>query len=574
MVIRRFRAGLDGPSGRRQLSSLSAVVGVTVLGLVVRLLLFPPPYALPGVDELGYAAEGLLLLEGVTPGYKFAPAAVTTWVGFLFGAFGSVLYLFDPTVIGQSASLLIRPLFALDAALFTIYADMSGLRLALQITSLAISLLGIAAAALIGRHYGDWPGALLSGGLMALVPMVALESVTSRPYAAAWSLAVVSIAAMVALRGRRRWGIAGICLGLAIASRIEMILLVPLLGWSAWSTEDPEDRTVVLARTGGVAALTFLVAAPWFVTHLVGNVRKVVTVKLLAPEGWNFPELLRGLNAEGLGIAMVLIPVGLLLRARRERGLVLGGLALLILVIVSAGRPSSGGLRHQGDLFVLLVVLGAYALAGVSALRGADERDRLLEGAVAIAVLTFPLFRTVETIDTTRSGWVDHDVVGWIEEHVPEGTPVFFNGLIIHAPTKVPLPTQASADRVWEALIEPNAWRRKFRERIRSADIRVEKVPRALSMEHMYQQLGAERRYFILGGEGVGSQRPRYELFIGTSPDLTRPETQAFIREFERIGGIFLRFGDPVEYLGTPVKSWVASDGSGVFVYRRRAHGM
>ena len=66
---------------------------------------------------------------------------------------------------------LVLPLVTLDQTLFDIYADMAGLRAVIVGTVVVISLLGVYGAARIGRHFGDWPGALFTGGLAAVLPL-------------------------------------------------------------------------------------------------------------------------------------------------------------------------------------------------------------------------------------------------------------------------------------------------------------------------------------------------------------------------------------------------------------------
>jgi hypothetical protein len=113
---------------------------------------------------------------------------------------------------------------------------------------------------------------------MAFMPVIATLSVEARPYAAAWAFGMAAIAFSAILSGRWRWIAAGLCFGLAVASRIEMVLIAPLIAWEFWLRPARAAMLGVLLRVAGVSLVTFLVAAPWYVAHLAGNLRKVLTV--------------------------------------------------------------------------------------------------------------------------------------------------------------------------------------------------------------------------------------------------------------------------------------------------------
>ena len=55
---------------------------LTAVGLGLRLLLFRPPYVLLQNDEFEHVGDGLLPLDGVASGFKFAP-------GFWLGSIGA-----------------------------------------------------------------------------------------------------------------------------------------------------------------------------------------------------------------------------------------------------------------------------------------------------------------------------------------------------------------------------------------------------------------------------------------------------------------------------------------------------
>jgi hypothetical protein len=213
---------------------LLAAFIVLLSALAIRLWLMPPLYNQPHIDEPGYMIDGLLVLEGATPGFKFAPGAATTWPGFVYGALSAMGHLLAPSEEIARQPLVLRPLFAIDRALFDAYADYSGLRAVVMGAVLISTLFGVLMACLLGAVRAGWPGALLCGGLMAFAPAIATLSVEARPYAAAWSFGIAAIAFSALLSGRWRWIAAGLFFGLAVACRIELVLIAPLIVWEYW----------------------------------------------------------------------------------------------------------------------------------------------------------------------------------------------------------------------------------------------------------------------------------------------------------------------------------------------------
>ncbi|MBI3453473.1 MAG: hypothetical protein HY057_11735 [Rhodospirillales bacterium] len=199
-----------------------AVLALILVALVLRILMMAPSYAFPGGDELGYLSDGLLVLEGITPGYKFAPAGLLTWFSFVYGGVAAAGHVLAPSafVAGLPGSL--KLLGAFDSGLFAIYRDMSDLHFWVVVAVMLVSLGGVFAAARLGHKRAGFAGLLVAGGLMAALPIVVSLSVQSRPYALAWSLALMAIGFAGLADGRLRSIGAGICFGLAVSSRIDM----------------------------------------------------------------------------------------------------------------------------------------------------------------------------------------------------------------------------------------------------------------------------------------------------------------------------------------------------------------
>jgi hypothetical protein len=127
------------------------------------------------------------------------------------------------------------------------------------------------------------------------------------------------------------------------------------------------------------------------------------------------------------------------------------------------------------------------------------------------------------------------------------------------------LPNEASANRLWGEVATETAWTEKLERRLRDVGVNLAYLPRGLSMEHMYQEMARQRRYYILGTPREPS-RPRYDLKLV----YTVPEFQDALNEFRREGGVFWHAGFPLDReLGPARQAWLAADGTGVFLYTR-----
>ena len=90
-----------------------------MLAFVVRTVAGAADSVLPAPDETNYLMDGLLLLEGLAPGYKHVPNAVLNWLVSGYAAIQTALaLLFDPGV--AAAPGLAKPLVAMEHALFEI----------------------------------------------------------------------------------------------------------------------------------------------------------------------------------------------------------------------------------------------------------------------------------------------------------------------------------------------------------------------------------------------------------------------------------------------------------------------
>ena len=545
-------------------------LAVLVAAIAIRLWIMPPLYNQQQHDETGYLTGGLLMLEGATPGYKFAPGAVTTWPGFVYGAWTSFTYLVNPTEEIAKQPTVLKPLYAIDQALFDAYADFSGVRAAVMWTVMLTTLFGVFMACRLGAYRAGWPGALLAGGLMAFMPVIAMLSIETRPYAAAWSLGLAAVAFAAISTGRWRWIGTGICFGLAVASRIDVVLIAPIIIWEFWLRPEKTQTLRALLRIAGISIVTFLVAAPWYLTHLVGNIRKVVTVPLETkmadnPELWS--GLLNLLWSEGLWAVVALILVGLALRSGRERMVaIVAGLFLVAMLLAFGGGHLA---RYNSAAWVGIVALAPYALASLRE-RYSERFSMALAGLAAALVLLPTLGQTVNQGLAWRASWVEPRVVEWLKENVEPGT------LIYSYPRQIKAiaPTAESAEMNWRKNADPDAWRVRMQERLSHTDLVMQRVPRALSIEHMYQRLGAARRSFFLASDHWEGA-PRYNIRITSLGSLdSEPLTwgqagRETVEEFLATGGVFIHYGWAVPALGEPAVTWLADNGDGIFVYIR-----
>src|SRR5207244_2523205 len=183
----------------------------------------------------------------------------------------------------------------------------------------------------VGELHGGLPGALAAGGLAAFLPSLLGYSVMATPYGAAWSFAI--LAYHQAAFGRRG---AAVLLGLAIGSRIELVLLAPLFG------RRPRFHAAVL--------ITALIVSPWWLMHLLGNLRGIATVRLLGP-AFSLSGVADLAWKEGLGVAIAVAAGGLAAQKRWWH------LAYLAALLVTAAKPSGFGVRHQGPVIVATLLL-------------------------------------------------------------------------------------------------------------------------------------------------------------------------------------------------------------------------
>jgi hypothetical protein len=533
-----------------------------LLAAALRLAIFPHGHSPAYTDEANYLTDGLNFIEGIVPGNKYAPAGPTTWFTAFYAGVGTIVTWLSNSGDLSGFSGLLRPVAALEATLFHIYADMATLRLSVVALTVALTLVSVGAMYRLGQAAGAANGcsdtgiapAVIGALLAATVPIYVVFSVQTRPYAVAWAFALMALAAIVAGRGRWATVGAGILLGLAIGSHIDMVRIGPLallLSWRrSWQRDVPPWRDCGTLFAASV--VTFLVIAPWYVTHLIDNVRQIISVRFLpAPhEQKAWQELLSG----GIAIPLAVATVALLLSALRRRWPdLLCGLWLALNVAILL-RVSSHGLFHDGALVVMIIALTPLGVAQLQDLVPALRRPA---GAAALVVVVAGLtvyqgaVATAETIPNLAPD----DAVAWVEAHVPAGTRVYSLYRIA-----MPLPTPAASERLWDDVAEPEAWVPKYiYDTTQKFKLGGAWPLRVMSQDRIASDYGFRRRYYILGVP-LDPKRPRYDLWEDFEGSFYDRHTDAIVADLCQHGGVYIRYGTALSQLPAPAMAWVRPD--------------
>jgi hypothetical protein len=540
---------------------------VVILAFLVRLAILPHRDETRGFDEEGYLTGSLALIEGLPPGYKAAPAGPNTWVGWLYTGVCIVWHSLSPTPAERALPIQVRPFIATNSVLFDHYRDLSGLHNLWIWTQLLLTLYAIFAAFRLGYVRAGLAGGVLISGLLALVPLFVEFSMMSRPYMTAWAFAILSLDSAVSRKNSRRIMLAALFLGLAIASRVEMVLFAPIVFWEFWYRAEEDRLTKVLIRFAVVTVATTCLAAPWLLTHLLGNLRTIATVRLegssldgattlwgvLRDLGWS-----QGLLASMVGVVAV---VGCLLipnlfidhAGRSERGKI--AVQAVYVAALFASLLHGKVLLHQQGAIVLSLM--TFSLFSVKLL---NRISRAAASWIVLLVLLLPFIHTLEMVRDSQRNYAPDGSISWVENHVPPGTIVYLQPGMQNL-----LPTSASASALWTEVSDDNAWRKKFESGLERFGIKADETPRALSDENLVQERGNRRGLFILGSR-PGYDAPRYDIRLYNSSPVFGVHDIA--TEFARTGGVVIsQRGTGLSELATPTASWVNRDGVGSFVY-------
>lgn len=321
-----------------------------------------------------------------------------------------------------------------------------------------------------------------------------------------------------------------------------------------------------------MAIAVFLLAAPWYVTSLAGNLRQIISVRLLnqATEQGAALGAVQTLVLTGVGLPILGSILALLFAPRSGRAYAVAIGLWMALLTVLALRPSTGGLRHDGALLLLASVMAPVALAQVEAgmARWRSYAPVALASLLALHVAAVGAY-------SVWSYWRDSvagDVVAWIESNVPAGATVYWSDGF-----KVPLPTPEAADALWEEVAGLEASRVKFRRAMQRMNLGV-RQPRAMAEDAVQLDRAMRRGWFILGA-AVDTVRPRYNVRpvgagsafgvshrpgqkqVGSQPPDNGAGLDQVVDNLCAEGGVLAYYGNPWENLGRPTVFWPPASG-------------
>jgi hypothetical protein len=457
----------------------------------------------------------------------------------------------------------LKPYFAIDQALFKTYEDLGGLRRFLLWISLAVALAGIYGGYRLGNRYGGVAGGVLLGGLVAALPLYIDLCAIAKSCSDAWMFALLAIVSAATCSGTKRCWLAGVFMGLAIGSRIDMLAVIPLVLWGLWDSSENRAVWKNIVATLGITLAATLMAAPFVVEGFVGLLRTIATARVLGYWPAESPRLatLRNLVwGQGLGPVLLATVIGLFFfpPGTRMKRAVLACFAGLMVATMFDGRYMV--MRYHGAPILALLTCAALAVGAL--LQRLPPKCAL---SLAILLLALPVAQSVRAVISTKALYVPENSTQWIDDHVPAGTTVYLHPGFI---SRAVLPTEAAADAIWGLLAENQAWRTRMHEGFHRFSLPEGRLPRALSEDNLDEDRGLARRWFILGG-GYGS-RPRFNvrlISLSATFGLQRADAGA---EFKKTGGVVVwrtaASGMPPG-LGKPWIQWVNGDGDGTLIF-------
>jgi hypothetical protein len=539
-----------------------------LVGAILRLARFPYGDSPAQFDEVSYLSNGLLMLDGETSINKYAPSGPLTWFSAAYGGLRALITLVADKADVAAYPWIIRPAAALQSALFDLYADMTGLRLVVAALTLLLSLAGVAAACRLGKALNGVPGQAIAGLLAACLPIFIEMSTETRPYASAWAFALLALAG--AGRANTRTVATGLFLGLAVASHIDMIRIVPLVLLLQWHHAESQGRRLEdhgppwreFGKTAGVALLAFLVVAPWYMLHFADNIRQIFSVRIFGTTAADQDSILQQWLQAGIAVPLIVTLGGLILAALQRNRPAFAGAIWLILNTLLALHPSDHGLYHDGSLLVMIVALLPLSMAVLSDFAPVLRRPWV--AWIAVVLIAGPtVWRGAVTAFAEGRSLEPDSAIAWIEANVPAGTRVYVDS----GQFRSLLPIVEAADRLWADAAAPEAWTTKYTQDMAKYGLTGTRPLRVMSGDRLASDRGNRRRFYILGAD-LRPDIPRYDLWsvsYGGFFDLT-PEA-AYAR-LCRDGGIYLHAGAPFPGWPAPTMSWVRADGNSTYIYR------
>lgn len=545
----------------------AALIILLIGAAIIRIWCFPGRDELRDGDEIGYVTDGVVAWEGILPGWKAVPAGPQAWISWLYTAGRSAWEVVHPPK-GPPPPKIVKPFMAIERALCGIYEDLGPLRRVFLWFSLALAMCAIFAAYRMGVKYGGLAGGVLVGGLVAVLPLYVEYAGITKSCSDAWMFGTLAVACAATLRERWRLWVPGVLLGLAITSRIDMVLVTPLVAWALWDNCEPQRFWKTLLINGGAMAVAGVFSVPWAFLGFVGTLRNLAAGGVIGWWGQIQSPRLRTLKEltwdQGLGPILLMTAVAFFLSPTRGRkkAWVLGILAGLLVVSMFLGNYQL--IRYRGGNIIAIMTAAAVGLGALL-----NRWPKGLGVAVAGLLLVLPLAQAFRVVEYWKGFYAPDSAVEWIEKRVPAGTTVYLQCAYT---SKTVLPTPEAADAIWRLVASDQAWRVKFEEVLSRFSMQSTNLPRAMSEDNMSNDRSTCRRWFILGGGN--SPRPRFDvrlIAIGPTFGIRHDE---IVQEMNKNPGVLVWrtvkvYPLPAE-LGEPAAKWVNSKGNGTYIFVSR----
>jgi hypothetical protein len=541
------------PSRAKRLCLLALLLAAIIL----RLSHWPGAHEFRDTDELAYSWGSLQLLEGNLPGIHYAPAGPQTWVGWCYESLLALQHLVFPEPQERSAPLQIRPFLSIDQCLFDAYRDTGPLRQVWVIVSCLCSLAGVVGGFRLGLGVAGLAGAIFFGGTMAMLPLFVDLSVQARPYIVAWSLGAVGLYYTFSSPRESALNISALMMGLAISSRVEMAMLLPLIWSETWHRGSREGWLRGMLRYHTLLLVTFLVVAPWYPMTLLASLRAIFSIRVstaglvLVKPSAMFNQLVLH---EGMlfHVALFLLGVAFWCLRRPARWFLA---AYLLLAGFSVFKGAAFGLRYQGAAVLLSLVAALHALRWLQA-------KPATAAAVATAALILPAAQSIRLVAETRANYVPDLAHEWVEQHIAPGTVVYTQPWLTSL-----FPTQDAADATWAEVTNGEAYKRKLVSAIGRRGLSTDQIPRAMSEVNLALERADRRFLFVLGGrQWLSVKRYAVRLF-DTGPAFG---VHNVLEAFKQTGGVVILRGPEdsnASALGAPAVQWLGANGVGTRIY-------
>jgi hypothetical protein len=395
----------------------AALAGLFVAALILRLVGYKTglPYVYNADENAHFVPRAIGMFgHGWNPGYFINPPAFT----YVLHALYALRWGTDPATVGAA--------FAADPTdAFAIARAASAF-----LGALAVPLTAVAGARLFeDRRVGFIAGALLA---VAFLPVhYSHFALNDAPTLAPLALALVGVAGIYRTGRTRDYVLAGVGLGLAIATKYQAGIVVVTIVAAAFASPVAHSRIKGLAFAFGPMVLAFLIANPYALLdrhQFIDDLRKQTSTAAGAEGGgklglaqthglayylqtftWGFGWIPTLLALGGIG--------GLIARHRRL-ALVLAPAPLLLLLYF--GNNTRFFARWMLPMYPILALLAAWALVALAT----RWRPRVLIPALAALALLQPLVFSVHNDVVLAREDTRMVAREWMERSIPIGTKI------------------------------------------------------------------------------------------------------------------------------------------------------